>query len=210
MTGPTPDTPVARARRVGARELLATALDDGSWRSWDGPPLPVAPQGSAYAAELAAAAQRAGVDESVVTGEGRIRGRRVAVIAGEFTFLAGSIGATAAERIVLAFERARREGLPLFAAPSSGGTRMQEGTPAFVGMVKISAACAAFRDAGLPYLVYLRHPTTGGVFASWASLGHVTVAEPGATIGFLGARVYEALYGQPFPEGVQTAENLFE
>ena len=76
-------------------------------------------------------------------------------------------------------------------------------------MVKISAACAAFKSAGLPYLVYLRHPTTGG-FASWGSLGHVTVAEPGAMVGFLGARVYEALYGQPFPEGVQTAENLFE
>ena len=87
---------------------------------------------------------------------------------------------------------------------------MQEGTPAFVGMVKISAACARLKAAGLPYLVYLRHPTTGGVFASWGSLGQVTVAEPGAMIGFLGARVYEALYGQPFPEGVQTAENLFE
>ena len=86
---------------------------------------------------------------------------------------------------------------------------MQEGTPAFVTMVKISAAVAAFKDEKLPYITYLRHPTTGGVFASWGSLGHVTVAEPGATIGFLGARVYEALYGEPFPEGVQTAENLY-
>ena len=203
-------TPQAKPRRVGATELLAATLDEGSWVSWDGPPQRVADEDSPYAAELAAAAERSGVDESIITGEGRIRGRRVAVIAGEFRFLAGSIGNTAAERIVLAFERARREALPLFAAPSSGGTRMQEGTPAFVGMVKISAACAAFKDAGLPYLVYLRHPTTGGVFASWASLGHVTVAEPGATIGFLGARVYEALYGQPFPDDVQTAENLFE
>jgi acyl-CoA carboxylase subunit beta len=198
------------ARRLGGLELVTQVLDEGSWAGWDSPPPAVAPQGSAYAAELAAAAERAGVDEAIVTGEGRIRGRRVAVIAGEFRFLAGSIGRTAAERIVLAFERARREELPLFAAPASGGTRMQEGTPAFVGMVKISAACAAFKEAGLPYLVYLRHPTTGGVFASWGSLGHVTVAEPGAMIGFLGARVYEALYGHPFPEGVQTAENLFE
>ena len=131
-------------------------------------------------------------------------------MAGEFGFLAGSIGRAAAERLVLAFERATREGLPLFAAPSSGGTRMQEGTRAFVGMVKISAAVAAHKAAGLPYLVYLRHPTTGGVFASWGSLGHVTVAEPGALMGFLGPRVYEALYGPPFPEGVQTAENLYE
>ena len=68
---------------------------------------------------------------------------------------------------------------------------------------------AAFKDEKLPYITYLRHPTTGGVFASWGSLGHVTVAEPGATIGFLGARVYEALYGEPFPPGVQTAENLY-
>ena len=85
---------------------------------------------------------------------------------------------------------------------------MQEGTPAFLGMVKISAAVAQFKAAGLPYIVYLRHPTTGGVLASWGSLGHVTVAEPGAMIGFLGARVYEALYGRPFPDGVQVAENL--
>ena len=80
--------------------------------------------------------------------------------------------------------------------------------PAFVEMVTISRAIVAHKSAGLPYLVYLRHPTTGGVFASWGSLGHVTVAEPGAMIGFLGARVYEALYGRPFPEGVQVAENL--
>jgi acetyl-CoA carboxylase carboxyl transferase subunit beta len=200
----------ARRQRLGAIELVTSVLDADSWLRWDEPATEVAAAGSPYAADLAAAQERSGVDEAIVTGEGMIRGRRVAVIAGEFRFLAGSIGAVAAERIVRAFERARREELPLFAAPASGGTRMQEGTPAFVGMVKISAACAAFKEAGLPYLVYLRHPTTGGVFASWGSLGHVTVAEPGAMIGFLGARVYEALYGHPFPEGVQTAENLFE
>ena len=201
--------PTERKPRLGALELVTSVLDAGSWSGWDAPAASVATEGSAYAAELAAAAARSGVDEAIVTGEGRIRGRRVAVVAGEFRFLAGSIGSTAAERIVRAFERAQREELPLFAAPASGGTRMQEGTPAFVAMVKISAACATFKEAGLPYLVYLRHPTTGGVFASWGSLGHVTVAEPGAMIGFLGARVYESLYGQPFPEGVQTAENLF-
>ena len=194
--------------RLGARAVIDRVIDPGSWAGWDGAPLPVAAPGSVYAAELDRAARRAGTDEAIVTGQARIRGRRVAIIAGEFAFLAGSIGATAAERIVRAFERARIEGLPLLAAPSSGGTRMQEGTPAFVAMVKISAAVAAFKADGLPYLVYLRHPTTGGVFASWGSLGHVTVAEPGALVGFLGPRVYEALYGQPFPPGVQTAENL--
>ena len=87
----------------------------------------------------------AGTDEAIITGEATLKGRRIAVVAGEFRFLAGSIGVVAAERIVLAFERAQREGLPVFAAPSSGGTRMQEGTPAFVTMVKISAAVAAFK-----------------------------------------------------------------
>jgi acyl-CoA carboxylase subunit beta len=145
----------------------------------------------------------------VLSGEGTMRGRRVAVVACEFGFLAGSIGVQSAERLVRAVERATAERLPLLAAPVSGGTRMQEGTMAFVQMVKISAAIAAHKKAGLPYLVYLRHPTTGGVMASWGSLGHVTVAEPGALIGFLGPRVYEALYDRSFPEGVQTAENLY-
>lgn len=86
---------------------------------------------------------------------------------------------------------------------------MQEGTLAFVQMVKIAAAVAQHKASHLGYLVYLRNPTTGGVFASWGSLGHVTVAEPGALVGFLGPRVYQALYNEPFPEGVQTAENLY-
>ncbi len=144
----------------------------------------------------------------MLTGEGRIFGRRVAVVVCEFGFLGGSIGVAAAERITAAVQRATAEGLPLLASPSSGGTRMQEGTVAFLQMVKIAAAVRLHKQAHLPYLVYLRNPTTGGVFASWGSLGHVTVAEPGALIGFLGPRVYQLLYGEPFPEGVQTAENL--
>ncbi|MDQ1482697.1 MAG: acyl-CoA carboxylase subunit beta, partial [Actinomycetota bacterium] len=196
--------------RLGARELLDTVLDPGSWQSWDVPPHQVAEHGSPYAAELLAAATKAGTDESLITGQGRLQGRSVALVVGEFRFMAGSTGHAAAERLVLALERATREGLPMIAAPASGGTRMQEGTSAFVAMVKISAAVAAHKEAGLPYLVYLRHPTTGGVLASWGSLGHVTVAEPGALIGFLGPRVYEALYGAPFPQGVQVAENLYE
>ncbi|WP_416045678.1 carboxyl transferase domain-containing protein, partial [Carbonactinospora thermoautotrophica] len=143
-------------------------------------------------------------------GRALIRGRRVAVAACEFAFLAGSIGVAAAERLVRAIERATAERLPLVASPTSGGTRMQEGTVAFLQMVKITAAIARHRAAGLPYLVYLRHPTMGGVLASWGSLGHVTAAQPGAMIGFLGPRVYEALHGKPFPPGVQVAENLYE
>lgn len=193
--------------RIGALQLCDAVLDDGSFRSWDGPPLDVSP-GDTYRRELAAAASATGLDESVLTGEGLVFGRRVAVVVCEFDFLAGSIGVAAAERITAAVHRATAERLPLLASPSSGGTRMQEGTVAFLQMVKIAAAVELHKRAHLPYLVYLRHPTTGGVFASWGSLGHVTAAEPGALIGFLGPRVYEHLYGEPFPAGIQTAENL--
>ncbi|MFS3127443.1 carboxyl transferase domain-containing protein [Nocardioides sp. Bht2] len=195
-------------QRLSAHELIDLVLDADSWRSWDTPPVR-GPISEGYAAELAAAQEKTGLDESIVTGEGLMRGRRVAVVACEFRFLAGSIGRASADRLVAGIERATAEGLPLLAAPTSGGTRMQEGTPAFVQMVRISAAVARHKAAGLPYLVYLRHPTTGGVMASWGSLGHVTVAEPGALTGFLGPRVYEALYGKEFPEGVQTSENLY-
>jgi acyl-CoA carboxylase subunit beta len=197
------------SRGPDARTLVGMVLDEGSFRSWDTPPVQ-RPLTEAYAAELAAARERTGLDESVITGEGTIQGRRVAVMACEFSFLAGSIGVAAAERLVLAVERATAEGLPLLAAPVSGGTRMQEGAVAFIQMVKITGAIAHHKARGLPYLVYLRHPTTGGVFASWGSLGHVTVAEPGALIGFLGPRVYEALYDRKFPPGVQVAENLYQ
>ena len=190
-----------------ARAWLAGLLAPGSLRSWDTAPAEVA-AGPAYAADLAAARARTGLDESVITGEGRIGGHRVAVAVSEFGFLGGSIGVAAGERLTRAVERATTERLPLLALPASGGTRMQEGTVAFLQMVKITAAVTAHQAAGLPYLVYLRHPTTGGVLASWASLGHLTLAEPGALIGFLGPRVYEALEGAPFPAGVQTAENL--
>lgn len=203
---------MSSAERLNVRDLLSLVLDAESFRSWDAAPSAVAAHRDypAYAEERAAAAEKSGVDESIVTGRGSIRGRPVAVVAGEFRFLAGSIGVAAAERLVAAIERATAERLPLLAAPSSGGTRMQEGAMAFVQMLKITQAVVAHKQAGLPYLVYLRDPTTGGVFASWGSLGHVTAAEPGARVGFLGPRVYQALYGREFPSHVQTAENLVD
>ncbi len=143
--------------RLTAHDLIDLVLDAESWSSWDTPPV-YGDISDSYAAELAAAREKAGTDESVLTGEGLMRGRRVAVLVGEFGFLAGSIGRATADRLVA---------------------------------------------------VYLRHPTTGGVMASWGSLGHVTVAEPGALVGFLGPRVYQALYGEAFPEDVQTSENLY-
>ena len=158
-----------------ASQLLAALLDAGTYRSWDSAPTGVRPA-PGYAAELARARAATGLDESVCTGDGLLGGHRVAVAVSEFGFLGGSIGVAAAERLTLAVERATAERLPLIAAPASGGTRMQEGTVAFLQMVTITAAVAAHRAAGLPYLVYLRHPTTGGVFASWASVGP---ADPG-------------------------------
>jgi acyl-CoA carboxylase subunit beta len=193
--------------RIGTDELRDAVLDEGTFVSWDTAPLVVATNES-YARELADARAATGRDESVLTGEGRVFGRRVAVVVCEFEFLGGSIGVAAAERITAAVQRATAERLPLLASPRSGGTRMQEGTVAFLQMVKIAAAVTMHKQAHLPYLVYLRHPTTGGVFASWGSLGHVTIAQPGALVGFLGPRVYEQLYGEPFPAGIQTAENL--
>lgn len=192
---------------LSARTLIEVATDPGSFTSWDEP---AGRDGydAGYLAELKRAEARSGTDDAVLTGRALLRGLPVAVVVSEFGFLGGSIGCATAARITAAIRRATRERLPLIAAPASGGTRMQEGTPAFVQMVEITRAVVAHKGAGLPYLVYLRHPTTGGVFASWGSLGHLTLAEPGALIGFLGPAVYRALRGQPFPEGIQTAENL--
>lgn len=194
-------------RRLRAPDLTDLVLDEGSWVSWDTPPAR-AGISEEYAAELAAAQEKSGVDESVLTGEGRIGGHRVAVLVSEFGFLAGSMGRDAADRLVSAIQRATAERLPLVGAPASGGTRMQEGTPAFVQMVRIGEAIGTHKATGLPYLVYLRHPTTGGVMATWGSLGHVTIAEPRALLGFLGPKVVELVTGSPMPADVQQAENL--
>lgn len=192
--------------RITTDDALAALLDPDSWQSWDEPGW--LPADMEYARQLARTAERSGTDESIRTGRGTVGGIPAAVIAGDFDFLAGSVGVAAAERLVSAVERATAEGLPLIGLPTSGGTRMQEGTPAFLRMVPIAAAVAAHRAAGLPYLVWLRDPTLGGVMATWGSLGQVTAAAPGATIGFLGARVFATMNpGQQFPAEVQTAEH---
>ncbi len=192
---------------VTAVELVTSLVDDGTWQSWDEAPSYVALDRD-YAAALGRARKRTGTDESVITGVGVISGAPIVLVVSEFGFLGGSIGRAAGERVVNAVRRATRERLPVLALPASGGTRMQEGTAAFLQMASIAEAVGSHRRAGLPYLVYLRNPTTGGVFASWGSLGHITWAEPGALIGFLGPRVYEGLHHKPFPDGVQVSENL--
>ncbi|MDH6575380.1 carboxyl transferase domain-containing protein [Kitasatospora sp. MAP5-34] len=207
-TSPSPSPSAVPAPRPAALHFADLVLDPGTFRSWDTPPRH--PATGPYADALARARARSGADEAALTGEARLAGHRVAVVLSEFGFLAGSIGTATAARLLSAIERATAERLPLFAFPASGGTRMQEGTPAFVRMVAIANAVTAHKAAGLPYLVHLRHPTTGGVLASWASLGQLTTAEPEALVGFLGPRVYEALYGEPFPPGVQRSEHLQE
>lgn len=203
----TPQATPRTVRGTSAQEIITTVLDSGSFARWD-VPTDYSSYPAPYREELQRACEQSGADEAVITGEGQIGGRRVAVAISEFGLLAGSIGLATANRLVQLFERATAEGLPVLASPASGGTRMQEGTPAFVAMVKITAAVWRHKQAGLPYLVYLRHPTTGGVMASWGSLGHITVAEPNALLGFLGPRVYEAIYGEQFPKGIQLSEDL--
>lgn len=194
---------------ASAVALIDRLVAPGSWVSWDQPvdETGIAPD---YADSRRRARQRSGADESVLTGTGTVGGVRLALIVSEFGFLGGSIGRDAGERIVAAIARATAERIGVLALPASGGTRMQEGTPAFLQMTAITAAVSRHRRHGLPYLVYLRHPTTGGVYASWGSLGQLTWAEPDALVGFLGPKVYAGLYGRAFPEGVQRAEHLRE
>lgn len=196
-----------RPERISATELLAKLVDEGSWHPWDSQ-ITALPDDAGYAGDIGRAREKTGLDESIISGEAKVNGVRVAVVVSEFGFLGGSIGRDAGRRVVTAIRRATAESLPMLALPASGGTRMQEGTAAFLQMVNITAAVVDHKAAHLPYVVYLRHPTTGGVFASWGSLGHVTLAEPGALVGFLGPRVYEGLYGGAFPAGVQVSENL--
>lgn len=183
---PTSSSPsIPQPERLSAHDLIHDILDTDSWDSWDTKP-DYGEVSDDYAASLARAREKSGVDEAVITGAGTIDGHRVTVVASEFSFLGGSIGAATSRRIIDAIHRATAESLPLLISPASGGTRMQEGTPAFALMISITAAIHRHKDQHLPYLVYLRHPTTGGAMASWGSAGHLTFAQPGATLGFLG------------------------
>jgi acetyl-CoA carboxylase carboxyl transferase beta subunit/acetyl-CoA carboxylase carboxyl transferase alpha subunit len=198
--------------RLTSGDLVELLADAGSFEPWDedvvsDDPLHFA-DAKVYADRLAAARESTGSTESVRTGAIGLGGRRIAVVASEFGFLGGSIGAATGTRIVRAFERAREARLPLVAITASGGTRMQEGSLALVQMAKLAAAARRLRAAGMPYIVYLANPTTGGVMASWGSLGSVTFAMPGSLIGFAGPRVVELMGGSSLPGGVQKAENL--
>lgn len=192
---------------ISAQQLIDEVLDPESFINWGTPP----EHGNidqSYKDSLARAEEKTGADESVIIGEGTVDGHRVACVLSEFRFLGGSIGGATARRIIQGIRRATDNNLPLLISPASGGTRMQEGTAAFAMMVSITTAVYRHKDKHLPFLVYLRNPTTGGVMASWGSAGNLTFAEPGALLGFLGPRVVELTTGTPIPEGVQTSENL--
>ena len=193
----------------GARERIALVADDGRLEAWDEDVVSdnvlrfsdVRP----YAERLAEARERTGLGEAVLTGLVHVHGRPLVVIAGEFGFLGGSIGVATGERVARALEGAVERRLPVLAMPASGGTRMQEGAPALMQMANLAAAVRRLRDAGLPYIACLMHPTTGGVLASWGSLAHVTWAEPDALLGFGGPRVIEMLTGAALEAGTSSA-----
>ncbi len=197
-----------------APTIVQEVADPGSPQEWDADVQVDDPMGFTdrrpYTERLQEARAASGRNEAVWTGRATVAGTPCVIVAGDFSFLAGTMGIAAGVRICRAFDRAVAERLPVIGLPVSGGTRMQEGTPAFVQMAAVAGAVRRLRDARLPYLVYLRHPTTGGVLASWGSLGHLAFAEPGALIGLTGPRVIEALTGERLPEGIQTAEHLYE
>lgn len=197
---------------ASARERVALVADAGSFEEWDADVTSDDPLSFSdtkpYLDRLAEARAATGLNEAVLTGRALLDGRPFAVIAGEFGFLGGSIGVATAERIARAFERAVEQRLPLVALTASGGSRMQEGTLAVMGMAKLAAAAGRLRAAGLPYVVCLTHPTTGGVLASWGSLGTMTFALPDALIGFAGPRVVELLTGRALGARVQRSETL--
>ncbi|MDR7483448.1 MAG: acetyl-CoA carboxylase, carboxyltransferase subunit beta [Armatimonadota bacterium] len=197
--------------RLSAPERLALVLDEGSFQETDaglhsGDPL----RFDGYAAKLDEARRATGRADAVLTGFGTIDGYRTAVAAMDFFFMGGSMGSVVGEKIARIAERAVEARLPLVTFAASGGARMQEGALALMQLAKTSAAVGRLHDARLPYLSVMCDPTTGGVTASFAFLGDVILAEPGALIGFAGRRVIEQTIRRKLPEQFQTAEFCLE
>ena len=163
-----------------------------------------------YQEKLRDAMQKTELSEAVLTATGTIHGKKCVVGVLDSRFLMGSMSAAVGEKITLAIEHAQKSKLPLILFSASGGARMQEGIFSLMQMAKTSAALARFSEKGLLYISVLTDPTTGGVTASFASLGDVILAEPGALIGFAGPRVIEQTIGEKLPEGFQRAEFQME
>nr|WP_255647800.1 acetyl-CoA carboxylase, carboxyltransferase subunit beta [Ensifer sp. IC4062] len=150
------------------------------------------------------------LEDTIVAGLGLVQGVKLVAVVHEFNFIGGSLGMAAGEAIVKAFERAIAEKCPLVIFPASGGARMQEGILSLMQLPRTTVAVNMLKEAGLPYVVVLTNPTTGGVTASYAMLGDIHMAEPGAEIGFAGKRVIEQTLREKLPEGFQTSEYLLE
>lgn len=196
---------------VGAYYRLSLVLDRGTFRELDGALTSNDPLSfPGYAAKLDTARRRTGMSEAVVTATGRMGGQKVAVGALDSRFFMGSMSAALGEKVARLVEYAEKNKLPLILFSASGGARMQEGILSLMQMAKTSAALERFSQKGGLYISVLTHPTTGGVTASFASLGDIMLAEPGALIGFAGPRVIEQTIGEKLPEGFQSAEYLLE
>ena len=164
----------------------------------------------AYSERLRQTQSSTGLKDAVINAEGRMNDRPVIVSSMEYSFIGGSMGSVVGEAITRAIERATKENKPLIIVSASGGARMMEGVASLMQMAKISAALARLDEAKVPYISVLTDPTTGGVTASYAMLGDLNIAEPGALIGFAGPRVIEQTIRQKLPEGFQRSEFLLE
>ena len=193
--------------RVSAQYRLHSLFDQGVYRELEAAPLPDDPLAfPGYREKQRLAQRKTGLTEAAVTATGTIGGRKCVTGVLDSRFLMGSMSAAVGEKITLAIEYAAKNKLPLILFSASGGARMQEGILSLMQMAKTSAALARFSDKGLLYISVLTDPTTGGVTASFASLGDIILAEPGALIGFAGPRVIQQTIGETLPEGFQRAE----
>lgn len=197
--------------RIGARTRLAMILDPGSFKEWDvGLPETDPLHFPGYQKKLQHLKKVTGLDEAVITGIGTIKGKQTVIAVMSSQFLMGSMGSVVGEKLTRAIEAATQRKLPIIIFCCSGGARMQEGIFSLMQMAKTAAALKRHDAAGLLYISVLTDPTTGGVTASFAMLGDVILAEPGALIGFAGPRVIEQTIGQKLPEGFQRSEFLLE
>lgn len=197
--------------RMTAYERIASIIDEDTFEEFDenmtsGNPLAF----SGYKEKLEALKDETNLKEAVVTGKGMVNGKTVIIGVMDSRFMMGSMGSVVGEKLTRAIEKATAEKLPVVIFTASGGARMQEGMFSLMQMAKVSAALSKHDEAGLLYIAVLTDPTTGGVTASFAMLGDIILAEPGALIGFAGKRVIEQTIRQQLPEGFQTAEFLLE
>jgi acetyl-CoA carboxylase carboxyl transferase subunit beta len=200
--------------RIDARTRLALLLDENQYETFDGnlsstDPLKFVDL-KPYSSRLRQAQHDTGLKDAVINAQGKLLGRTVVVSAMEYAFIGGSMGAVVGEMITRAVERAVDSKTPLIIVSASGGARMMEGVISLMQLAKISAALARLDKVKVPYVSVLTDPTTGGVTASFAMLGDLNIAEPGALIGFAGPRVIEQTIRQKLPAGFQRSEFLLE